>query len=108
METRYISMHELSRHVIHEIETLQISARTLASIAEHHGHRIHDATGGEPDCDCGTDLEFYHRFLENLQLRAAAFDNRLQNEIRLVIALSGSSSSCCSSSSSFLAICEPG
>jgi len=99
MARRYIAMHELSRHVIHEIETLQISSRTLASIAQHHDNYNHKhisaSSSSEDDDDddghengCSPDLKFYHRFLENLHLRAVAFDKRLQNEIRLAFNLS--------------------
>lgn len=105
MARRYLAMHELSRHVIHEIETLQISSTTLASLAGQHNRyrrsakakaRHHDSraspgdTEDEDDCGCCASeetLSFYHRFLENLSLRAAAFDKRLQNEITLAFNL---------------------
>ena len=84
MVTRYLSMHELSRHVIHETETLEVTARTVASIAQHHRQCTHGNGLTQIESSCTSDLEFYQRFLGNLQLRAAAFDKRLQNEITLV------------------------
>lgn len=77
-------MHELSRHTIHETETLEVTARTLAIISKQHGRCRHVGSVDSDVGSCVTDIDFHQQFLENLRLRAAAFVQRLQNEIRLV------------------------
>lgn len=74
-------MHELSRHLIHETEILEASSKTLSIITKQHEKHC---SRSYPDDSCLPNLAFYQGFLDNLRLRASAFDSRLQNEIRLV------------------------
>lgn len=104
MEERFVKMHELSRHVIHTMETLQVTARTLASIRNHHSrcHKPYEAGADRSNTDdnasnnnaahrqecneneCIPEMLFYQEFIENLRLRAGAFNERMGNEILLV------------------------
>ena len=83
MDTRYTDMHEILRHINHESENLKAAARTLKVMMESHVERC-----GNPrsigDRQVENRLRFYASFLENLQLRALAFEERLRNEILLV------------------------
>ncbi|KLU82594.1 hypothetical protein MAPG_01666 [Magnaporthiopsis poae ATCC 64411] len=108
MDDRFIKMHDLSRHVIHTTETLQVTARTLASIRNHHSRcrKAHEAEAGRSSADdnasnnnamhgqeCNEnegipEMLFYQEFIENLRLRAGAFNERVGNEILLSFHLS--------------------
>jgi hypothetical protein len=90
MNRRYTEMHELSRHVIHKSETLEVAARTLKAMIESHGGRSEcsDKLANDPHqtkhLQVKENLRYYADFLENLRLRSQAFEKRLQNEIILV------------------------
>lgn len=82
---RYVSMHDLQRHVIHMDETLSVAVRTMKSVAE--GHRARECDQNENRLNCKEtrlDFEFSGLFLESLQARAESFEQRLSNEMHLV------------------------
>lgn len=80
----YMEMHELSRHAIHMSETLQVAAKTVKSTLRYvDSHPLPDESkAGVANTIAG--LQFSASFLANLKLRADAFVDRLENEIRLV------------------------
>ncbi|KAH6981644.1 hypothetical protein BKA56DRAFT_672449 [Ilyonectria sp. MPI-CAGE-AT-0026] len=79
----YIEMHELSRHTIHMSETLQVAAKTVkATLRYVDSHPLPgQSKAGVMNTIAG--LQFSAGFLANLKLRADAFVDRLENEIRL-------------------------
>ncbi|KAK8848624.1 corA-like mg2+ transporter protein domain-containing protein [Apiospora arundinis] len=82
---RYINMHELSRHVIHINETLQVAANTTHAMVVHARSLI---TAASPLHHTRSDnvvsgLRHSHDFLLNLGLRSKAFTDRINNEIAL-------------------------
>ncbi|PHH92863.1 hypothetical protein CDD83_4285 [Cordyceps sp. RAO-2017] len=81
MGVRYLIMHELARHIIHETETLEVTAATLGSIARHNTDFCGRHAGAK--CTCMDDLDFYQSFVSNLIKRASSFQQRLHNEIML-------------------------
>ncbi|TLS21754.1 uncharacterized protein PpBr36_09445 [Pyricularia pennisetigena] len=97
--SRYLGMHEISRHVLHEIETLEISARTMRAIDDCHSKNCRWEAGDKNDPElhlkearysfCSSEISFYPQFLENLGLRAHTFEDRLKTEIRLAFHLAG-------------------
>ncbi|RYP38835.1 hypothetical protein DL767_002397 [Monosporascus sp. MG133] len=75
--SNYVNMHELSRHAIHMSETLQVAGKTVQGMVLTTGSSIpatYEILNG---------LQFSAGFLNNLKLRADAFIDRLDNEIRL-------------------------
>ena len=83
MNKRYTDMHEILRHINHESENLKAAAGTLRVMMEGHVERCGNPSSLE-DKQVKNRLRFYASFLENLQLRALAFEERLRNEILLV------------------------
>ena len=97
---QYLGMHELSRHVIHASETLRVASKTLESMIRDHASCCEQIVGPlhpngsqeglmqsrttQHTKQTAQALHFYASFLANLQLRAQSFDERLNNEIRLV------------------------
>lgn len=88
MHDRYINMHELSRHVIHMTETLDVGARILKLMRDGHQECCIGKSPSMTGYNHQTrrEFEFFEAFLQNLRLRADAFDQRLHNEITLVCA----------------------
>ncbi len=86
MSKRYVGMHELARHTIHIVEVLQAACKTLKSIIGGHQEYCgsSDASSSDIHGTVQNDLKFHKLLLKNLRLRAAAFEQRLQNEILLV------------------------
>lgn len=80
----YIEIHELVRHVIHSIETLDVGARTVRAMRDAHCARCRSEKPLVHYHHIQGDLEFYELFLQNLRARASAFDQRLLNEIKSV------------------------
>ncbi|KAF2801356.1 uncharacterized protein BDZ99DRAFT_577636 [Mytilinidion resinicola] len=87
MYIRYVKMHELARHIIHLTETLGVGARTLRTMRNAHSVRCKSGKSVGHYHQIQGDLEFYELFLQNLQARASAFDQRLNNEIKLAFNL---------------------
>lgn len=84
----YSDMHELSRHMDHILEALRAAKNTMNAImADCEGQVNAEATragsemSGQPD----SRVKFWAMFIANLELRAVSFNERLENEISLVI-----------------------
>ncbi len=78
-------MHELERHIIHSSETLRVASSTLkAMVQDHISFNAELRSSIDSIRNTGKALRFYATFVSSLQLRARAFEERLQNEIRLV------------------------
>ncbi|KAH8803020.1 hypothetical protein F5884DRAFT_494327 [Xylogone sp. PMI_703] len=70
----YFDMHELSRHLIHSEETLAAAETTLNAILQ---------SDWPLNTSKNSTIQFSLTFIKNLNLRAKAFIERLENEIRL-------------------------
>ncbi|KAF4450956.1 Mg2+ transporter protein, CorA-like/Zinc transport protein ZntB [Fusarium austroafricanum] len=82
----YIRMHELSRHAIHMSETLQVATKTVNSTLRHvdsHVNILPHQSSEARAMNTIAGLQFSAGLLANLKLRADAFVDRLENEIRL-------------------------
>lgn len=84
-------MHELSRHVIHISETLKVASSSLVEMTNaHHSFSTLFPLGARGDGQSEAsqqirkELQLSSNLLSNLQSRAQAFVDRLQNEIQLV------------------------
>ena len=103
-------MHELARHIIHSTEILAAAVKTLQRMAEEHGrfYQYEETKGigsdsvkakgtharsvlrvprGDLTRRVSSDIDFHAAFLQNIQLRSKAFEERLNNEIKLVCTL---------------------
>ncbi|KAK1489359.1 hypothetical protein CCUS01_03406 [Colletotrichum cuscutae] len=74
----YFDMHELSRHLIHSQETLSAAETTLKAIIGSQEPLLVEKRAGEIS-------RFSELFIKNLRFRAAAFVERLNNEISLAL-----------------------
>lgn len=83
---KYEDMYELSRHIIHARECLQVTANTFQLIEEFRDkyqiQAMSSEIGGRRPFQI---LRFYASFLTNIEKRAESFERRLQNETQLVI-----------------------
>jgi hypothetical protein len=84
----YSDMHELSRHVSHILETLRAAKSTMKAILDCTDGHVASDDGplnldnlGEAD----NRVKFWEMFVANLEFRAGSFNERLENEISLVI-----------------------
>ncbi|KAK5659905.1 hypothetical protein OQA88_13369 [Cercophora sp. LCS_1] len=85
---RYFKMHDLARHIIHETEILNVAARTLTAIL---GTQNEVCEGKKDMLLCAQShrsVEVAEQQIQNLSLRAGAFEKRLENEIKLAFNLS--------------------
>lgn len=86
-EARYRYIHDLTRHVVHMVECLSVGMNTMRSMIEElerQGPDAEDPTTIIMNVKYGSRLGFYRLMLENLQLRAKAFEARLHSESRMV------------------------
>ena len=89
MLERYTDMHEVLRHVIHISETLTVASKTMLSVVaaqdtfskESNMQGLIIPSGSKRN---GQHLLLAANLLTNLQLRAQAFVDRLENEVQLV------------------------
>jgi len=84
----YSDMHELSRHINHMLETLKVAKNTISAIiADFRGQDDTLAMQANPELPKGPDsrVKFWAMFIANLEHRALSFNDRLENEISLVI-----------------------
>ena len=80
----YARMHEITRQTIHSTEMLGTSVIVLdCMIADSRRHSKATGSGAE-ELEIERDLNFHRSMLKCLQLRSAALDDRLRNEINLV------------------------
>jgi hypothetical protein len=77
-------MAELSRHIIHMSETLQVAVNILGTVLEASKPGENSQWSSGPAERINESLRFSTEFLRNLQQRSDAFADRLQNEMTLV------------------------
>lgn len=94
MIIRYRNAQELTRHIIHMNEVLDATARTIRAILQNHNNRCAVPSADSCSNSVSGEIAFSEHILENLKLRANAFDRRLQAEITLVSFLEGGSPLC--------------
>jgi hypothetical protein len=83
-------MHEIARHAIHSSETLEMSMEVLSQMIQEHRTWFNDnaaksvskAVSLEP---IRKSLQYQKTILKCLHLRAKAIEERLRNEINLVL-----------------------
>jgi hypothetical protein len=82
-ETDYALLHEIARHSVHVNETLNVAARSLSLIRQHHGRSrveidLVSSKNKRRHWDAvGEHLEFQMRFLEGLAERSQANNARI-------------------------------
>ncbi|KAM5352791.1 hypothetical protein ACJ41O_005513 [Fusarium nematophilum] len=83
----YSRLHDLSRHAIHVQETLEVSAKSVASLITHHTTFMEEALfEGWSRSDLRqvrSRLLWHEHILQSLQSRASSNKERLLNEIQL-------------------------
>ena len=90
LDHRYTTMHELERHIIHAIETLEVASLTLGTVIRDQESFTNLLTrhGLTETLDIEDNIQrllrSFYNSLSALHRRAEAFEKRLQNEIRLV------------------------
>ena len=84
MANRFSGMHELARHITHETEVLDVAARTLSSILRSQRDYCEGFRKTSVCTESHRSIEVSEQLIQNLGLRARAFDKRLRNEIKLV------------------------
>lgn len=83
-DLQYVRMHEIARHAIHSTEMLGTSLTVLDGMISELS-RFAKCTGREEEVSgIERDLNFHRSTLRCLQLRSAALEDRLRNEINLV------------------------
>ncbi len=106
--TQFSRLHDLARHAIHVVETLEVAATTLQSMLEHHdrfldtlvptfpptsptgprGTDDDDNDNGSMDSPCrlrhqiSHQLSFHQEAIQGLRVRSISNRDRLQNEIQ--------------------------
>jgi hypothetical protein len=83
-------MHEIARHAIHSSETLGMATETLRSMIEEHELFVRenlsqDAGKIVPAREIRSSLQFQSTILKCLHLRSKAIEERLRNEINMVL-----------------------
>ncbi|KAF1818041.1 uncharacterized protein K489DRAFT_385310 [Dissoconium aciculare CBS 342.82] len=99
--TRYGKMHELSRHIIHMSETIEVTAQTIEQIVVTHQRwskrefvssappsmaavdQTEQGDRSSDEANIEEELLFDLTLFRNLKLRAKSFEKRLHNEIQL-------------------------
>ena len=79
-------IHDLARHAIHVLETLDLAARTLDSMILHHDQFASEITTTDATVtqhSINDRLVFYREAIQGLRLRSISNKDRLQNEIQL-------------------------
>ena len=84
-------MHEIARHVIHSSETLAVAIETMASMIQEHrvffeeNPSLLSAAMKLASNETGRTFRSQSSIFKGLHLRSKALEERLQNEINLVI-----------------------
>jgi hypothetical protein len=83
-------MHEIARHAIHSSETLEMAMETLSQMIQEHQAWFKDnaaekASKTVPLEPIRKPLQYQSTILKCLHLRAKAIEERLRNEINLVL-----------------------
>ncbi|KAG8532517.1 uncharacterized protein KY384_002394 [Bacidia gigantensis] len=83
----YSHLHDLARHAIHVLETLELASLTLERMIKHCNTfttkiPATDEVTATARCHVNDRLQFYHDSIQSLRLRATANRDRLLNEIQ--------------------------
>ena len=79
-------MHEMARHAIHSSEMLAMAIETLTSIIQEHQIFVADNSIGVGIYrQTEKDLRYLSTLFKSLHLRSKALEERMRNEINLVI-----------------------
>ena len=94
-------MHEIARHAIHSSETLEMAMETLSQMIQEHQTWFNENAGENASKTVSLkpirkSLQFQSTILKCLHLRSKAVEQRLRNEINLVLSTrtSGARKSC--------------
>jgi hypothetical protein len=83
-------MHEIARHAIHSSETLEMAMETLSRMIQEHQAWFDDNAAENASKTVSLkpirkSLQYQNTILKCLHLRAKAIEERLRNEINLVL-----------------------
>ena len=83
-------MHEIARHAIHSSETLEMAMETLSQMIQEHQtwfkeNAAKNASKTVSPSPIRKPLQYQSTILKCLHLRAKAIEERLRNEINLVL-----------------------
>src|SRR5436305_7557295 len=86
----YVAMHEIARHAIHSSETLEMAMETLSQMIQEHQAWFNENVTENAKKTVSLkltrkSLQFQSTILKCLHLRAKAIEERLRNEINLVL-----------------------
>jgi len=94
-------MHEIARHAIHSSETLEMAMETLSRMIQEHQAWFNENVAENASKTVSLkpvrkSLQFQSTLLKCLHLRSKAVEERLRNEINLVLSTrtSGARESC--------------
>jgi len=94
-------MHEIARHAIHSSETLEMAMETLSRMIQEHQTWFNENVAENASKAVSLkpvrkSLQFQSTLLKCLHLRSKAVEERLRNEINLVLSTrtSGARESC--------------
>jgi hypothetical protein len=85
----YIKMHEISRHAIHSSETIAMAIQIMRNLIEEHKiffdeNKLLSMTLSQQSRRV---FRMQTSMLQSLQLRSKALEERLRNEINLVLSI---------------------
>lgn len=88
-EVDFPKLHEIMRYALHHAENLQVAVDAVKSMKDHYiniSQNIQSPDRNLSDMKRGTlyTLEYQLQILSNLQIRAIAYKDRMNNEITLV------------------------
>lgn len=83
---RYPELHEIARHAIHVLETLEVASITVSNMQSSRTEFFAEFPAFKEGATNGIKkrMEFYAHSLESLRLRSVSNKQRLENEITLV------------------------
>ncbi len=85
-------MHEIARHAIHSVETLDVAVHTVTALHDQYKRILQMETQSDESRikspSTQKHMEFQVHLLQNLRSRSQANEKRIQNEITLVPLLS--------------------
>jgi hypothetical protein len=89
-EPDYVTMHEIARHAIHSSETLEMAMETLSQMIQEHQAWFNDNPAENASKTVSLEpirkpLQYQKTILKCLHGRAKAIEERLRNEINLVL-----------------------
>ena len=85
-------MHEIARHATHSSETLEVAMEVLSQMIQEHRAWFNDNAAKNANKAMSLEpirksLQYQNTILKCLHLRAKAIEERLRNEINLVLSI---------------------